>query len=121
MNSIKSNQRGMSYFDFLLIAAVLVAVVIFGMRLIPAYINNADIQHIFNDVAHDPAMKNASVGEIKMSYNRRASVEGLTGITADDIDINTDNSTLSLSAKYTVKIPLVGNATLLLDFNPSSS
>ena len=42
-------------------------------------------------------------------------------VTAEDIDIVNNSGGLSLSVSYSVKIPLVGNASLVLEFNPSSS
>ena len=56
-----------------------------------------------------------------MSYRKRANINYITDITAEDIDISKEGGRLKLSASYSVKIPLAGNITLLLEFNPSSS
>jgi hypothetical protein len=44
----------------------------------------------------------------------------MTAIKPEDIDVSTDDGKLVLSASYTVTVPLVANASLLLDFKPSS-
>jgi hypothetical protein len=45
----------------------------------------------------------------------------ITDITADDIEISKDAGALTLSASYSVKIPVAGNMSLVLEFNPSSA
>ena len=121
MKIMANKQRGVSLSGLLTVAVLLVFGVIGGMKLIPAYMQNTEIKNIFVAIAHDPEMQKASVKDIQMSYNKRASVANITAIRADDIDIAKDASGLSLSVSYSVKIPLTGNASLLLEFNPSSS
>jgi hypothetical protein len=83
--------------------------------------HSAQIAQILKSIARDPAMLTASTKEIKDAYYKRANINYITDITADDIEIIKENGALSLSTSYTVKIPVAGNMTLLLEFNPSSS
>jgi hypothetical protein len=121
MKSLKCKQRGMSYFEFIMLAVALVIVAIFGMKLIPAYIHSAQISQIFREIVADPAMRGAPVSDIEMSYRKRAMIEEINDLKVEDITIEQEGGSLSLSANYFVKIPLAGNVTLLLEFNPSSS
>ncbi len=114
-------QRGISFVGFIMIAVCVVFAAIGGMKLIPSYMHSAQIAQIFKAIASDPDMKNASIKDIKDSYSKRANINYITDITAEDIEISKDDGQLSLSANYSVKIPLVGNVTLVLEFNPSSS
>ena len=66
-------------------------------------------------------MQKASPHDIKNSFDRRASVDAITAIKADDIDISVDGERPVLSASYTVKIPVVANISLIIEFNPSSA
>jgi len=92
-----------------------------GMKLVPPYLHSAQIAEILKQVASDPEMRNASISDIKNSYAKRASINYITDITAEDLEIDKVNGQLSLSASYSVKVPVAGNVTLLLEFNPSSS
>jgi len=121
MKTVKDKQRGISLFGMLVVAAGLIFIVVLGMKVVPPYIHSMQIAQIFKTIASDPAMQGVSVKEIKDSYAKRANVNYITDLSADDIDISTDNGRLILSTSYTVKIPLVANITLLLEFNPSSS
>jgi hypothetical protein len=91
------------------------------MKLVPVYVHSAQISSIFKAVASDPAMQGATIKEVKESYGRRAYINAISDLSVEDIDIVREGTMLTLSANYSVKIPLVANITLLLDFNPSSS
>ncbi|MBI5889169.1 MAG: DUF4845 domain-containing protein [Nitrosomonadales bacterium] len=121
MRALACRQRGIGFLGIVLIAAGVILAAILGMKVVPAYVHSAQMAQIFRTIASDPAMQNASVREIKDSYIRRANVNYITDITAEDIEISKEDGRLSLSTSYSVRIPLVGNITLLLEFNPSSS
>ncbi len=121
MKTWKQRQRGISLFGFVWIAAGLIFVAILGMKMVPAYVHDAQIAQIFKTIAADPAMQTGAIRDIKESYAKRASINYITDITAEDIDISKDGGMLVLSAHYSVKIPVAGNVSLVLEFNPSSS
>ncbi len=113
-------QRGLSFGGFIVGAFLLVLASITGLKLIPAYIQNARINSVFTTIAHDPDMQKAPAREIQNSFDKRASIDDITAIKADEIEIASDGGALVLSASYSVKVPLLGNASILLEFNPSS-
>ncbi len=114
-------QRGLSFFGFIFGAFILVLVSIIGLRLIPAYMEDAKIGNLFTAIASDPEMQKASPRDIRMSFIKRASVDNITVIKPEDVEINSNGGRLVLSASYAVKVPLVSNASLYLEFNPSSA
>jgi hypothetical protein len=116
-----SQQRGLGFGGFILGAFLLVFLSITGFKLIPAYIQDAQINSVFKDIAHDPDMQKATPHDIKASFDRRASIDAITAIKADDIDISDDSGRPVLSASYSVKIPLAGNISLYIEFTPSSA
>jgi hypothetical protein len=120
MNNLK-RQRGLSFSGFMLGAFVLVMVSMLGLKLIPSYMQNGAITKIFTAIASDPDMQKAPVREIRASFARRASIDNITAITAEDIQMESDSGRLVLSASYTVKVPLVANVSLSIDFKPSSA
>lgn len=120
MNNLK-HQRGLSFSGFMLGAFILVMVSMLGLKLIPSYMQNAEIDKLFTAIASDPDMQKAPVREIRASFTRRASIDNITAITAEDIQMENDAGRLILSASYTVKIPLVANVSLSIDFKPSSA
>lgn len=116
-----ASQRGLSFSGFLLGAFLLVLASTIGLKLIPAYMQNAEIIRLFAAIANDPDMQKAPAREIRMSFNRRASIDNITAIKSEDIEIESDEGKPVLKASYAVKVPLAGNVSLYLDFNPSSA
>lgn len=122
MKAISKQQLGVTFGGFIMIAILFIVVAIFSMKLIPTYLEDVKIKKAFEAIVHDPAMRGASVTEIKNSYVKRAmTMDDVKSITQDDIEINRDNGRLTLSASYSKKIPLAGNVSLLIEFNPSAS
>jgi hypothetical protein len=121
MKTFTYKQRGISFVGFALIAVGVVFVAILGMKLVPAYVHSAQIAQTLKQIATDPAMQGATIKEIKESYSKRANINYITDISADDIEIIKNEGNLILSVGYSVRIPVAGNITLVLDFNPSSS
>ncbi len=120
-NSTPASQRGLSFSGFILGAFMLVMASIFGLKLIPAYLQNAEITQLFIAIANDPDMEKIPPREIRAAFNKRASIDNITAIRAEDIEIENNGSKPVLRASYAVKVPLAGNVSLYLDFNPSSA
>jgi F0F1-type ATP synthase membrane subunit c/vacuolar-type H+-ATPase subunit K len=122
MRSILKNQRGLAFGQFLMIAILLVIVAIFGMKVIPAYIENRSIAHTLDTLARDPELQAAPPAKIRDRFDRNATMSDIKSITAEQIEISqTPQGDMVLRAKYNVKIPLGGNLYLLIEFDTSSS
>ena len=118
--AMRVRQRGLSFGSFIFGAFLLVFGSITLFKFIPAYIQNAKINSAFSTIANDPDMQKASLREIRMSFEKRASIDEISVITSRDIDIAGSDGVLELSANYTVTVPLFANISFLLEFNPSS-
>lgn len=114
-------QRGLTFANFLLVAILLVFLAIGGMKIIPAYVEDRTIHGILDTIAHDPEMQGATPNDIHNSFDKRAVINNITVINSNDIVIQKTPSGMVLSVSYTVKIGLVGNASLLLEFETSST
>ena len=120
-NAMPVRQHGISFGGFVFGAFLLVLLAIIGLRLVPAYMQAAQIKNIFETIAHDPDMQKATPHDIQVSFDKRASIDAITAIKSSDIDISGDEGRPLLSASYEVRIPLMGNISFLLSFNPSSA
>lgn len=122
MNKVTlAQQRGLSLSGLLVGAVILVFIALLGFKLIPAYLEDARIKNTFVAIAGDPELNKASVRDIKLAFSKRADIDDIRVLKPDDIEIAKDGETLVLSASYTIMIPLTGNVSLSLDFNPSSA
>lgn len=114
-------QWGLSFTEFLIGAVALIVIAVIALKLIPAYLQNSGVERIFVAIADDPEMQRANIADIRASYSKRAMIDDITAIKAEDIRIASLNGKLQLSASYGVMLPLVGNVNLYLEFNPSSA
>lgn len=115
-----NGQRGLSFTGFMLGAFLLVLASVVGLKLIPVYMQNGEINKIFTAIANDPDMQKASNREIRTSFEKRASIDGVTAIKGEDIDIKMDSGKPVLAANYAVKVPLAGNISLYIEFASAS-
>lgn len=120
IKTIANRQRGVSLSGLLVWSVILIIAAIGGMKVIPAYVQDAEIKSILSTIVNDSEMQGAQSKDIRESFSKRAMMNNINVVTANDIEIVKDARGLSLSISYQVKIPLVGNASLLLEFNPSS-
>ena len=122
MKTILKQQRGVTFGGFIVIAALLGVLAIFSMKLIPAYLENAKIQKSFESIVRDPAMKTATIAEIRDSFYKRSNVmDNVTTVSSGDIEVIKEGAILTLSVTYNVKIPFAGNVSLLIEFNPTAT
>lgn len=119
--AILKTQMGITLGGFIMGVFVLVLSSITLMKLIPAYMADSTIKNTFVAIANDPEMQNASPASLRMSFSRRSSIDDIKAIKAEDIEIDTQGGKPVLSASYAVKVPLVANISLYMDFNPSSA
>ena len=116
-----NGQSGISFGGFIMFMIALVVVAIFSLKLIPAYMDNGKIQKAFDAIVADPSMQTATVAEVRDSFYKRAiTMDNVTVLTANDIEIYKDNGRLFLSAKYSSKVPVAGNVSLVIDFSPTA-
>lgn len=120
ITKMPGGQYGLGFGTFLIMAFLVVMASILGLRIIPAYMQYAQVNNVLAAIAHDPDMRKASPREIRTSFSKRADIDYVDAIKAEDIEIENEDGNLLLSASYNVIIPLVGNASLLLEFEPSS-
>jgi len=114
-------QRGITLGGFVVGAIVFVLITVTLLKLVPAYIEEAQINSIFKDIAHNPDMQKAAPHDIEKSFDIRASIDAITAIKGSDIDISSEGDTPVLSADYIVKVPLVANISLSIEFHPNSA
>ncbi len=118
--STSRKQQGISLSGLMIWSFVLILVSIVGMKLIPAYIENATIKRTLLAVATESNLRTNNE-EIRQSFNRRASIDNIKAINGQDIIIDKKSDKVVLSASYSVKIPLLANVSLYIDFTAASN
>jgi len=116
----RSKQQGLSLSGLLLWSVVLVLLAVLGMKVVPVYIENATIKKNFVAIANDPSLQGANAGQVRLAFIKRAQIDGITAVAAQDVKIVRNQGKTSLSVEYSVKVPLVANISLQIDFETQS-
>ena len=119
-HTMRQKQKGISLSGLLVWAVILILVVISGLKIAPAYIEFASIQKNLSAIVKDINAQSADLNQVRMLFSKRAQIDNIKSINVQDIKINKESGRIFLSASYTVRIPLVSNLSLTIDFNAVS-
>jgi hypothetical protein len=111
-------QYGLTMTGFLVTAVILVFAALLGFKIVPAYMEYYTIQRQIKLVANEVSATDRRA--IENAFDRRATVENITAISAKDLEITKEGDKVILSVEYSVKVPLVANLSALMDFKATS-
>ena len=113
-------QHGLTITGFLVTAVILVILALLGFKVAPPYMEYYTIQKQIKIVANEFQGSGIQRRPVELAFDKRANVENITAIQGKDIEIAKDGDKVTLSADYSVKVPLVGNLNACMDFRASS-
>lgn len=117
---MRNKQRGVSFPVIFLIGVVLALGAIGAMKIAPAYMDYATAKKAIVATAASEG-RSGSVSDIRKAFQRRADIDNITVVSADDLEISKDGGDLVISFAYVQKIPLFANVSLLIDFAASTA
>ena len=114
-----SNQRGVSLSGLLVICILIVAVLIIGFKLFPAYTEYLSIKKAVTEIARNPESR-GSTREIQAAFERRSAIDDFKSVRGTDLEIIKQGDKVTIGAAWSVKVPLFYNVNACLDFNVRS-
>jgi hypothetical protein len=114
-------QRGLSLIGLLFVSAVLFFVALLAMKLVPAYIEFFSVKKVLATMGNDPSILSKSSDEIRRDFERRASIDRIEVVKPSDLSVAYRGNTQVVFVDYSIRIPLVGNVSLVVDFSANSS
>ena len=119
--TIDSKQQGMTFIGLVLVIAAVIFLAVIGMKVVPAYIEFAGVKKIINRLAADSAFNDMSKKDIVAAFDKAVSADYVTVIKGSDLVIEKGATGNVVTADYQVTLPIVANASVLLDFHASSA
>lgn len=116
---MKKKQSGVSLSGLLISAVILAVVALLGMKVGPEYLEYFQIVKAVKKVANDPGAT-SSVAEARKAYDRQATIDNISAVSAADLDVTKEGDTVVVSFEYERRVHLFGNVNLLLEFQGSS-
>lgn len=116
---MRRRQYGLSMIGFLFVAAVVVVVALLTFRMLPAYIEYYTIQKALEQALNDPG--EPSLYNVRRAMDRRLSADYADAVQGKDVELTRNGNSIVASVSWQIKLPLVYNVSLLLDFDASAS
>ena len=105
-------QRGITFIGLLMVAAVVVALGILTVRVVPTVIEYQAI----SKAAQRAAESATTVAEIRAAFDRARAVDYFDAVSGRDLQISKENDRIVVEFAYQVELHLVGPAYLLLKY-----
>lgn len=110
-------QAGMTAIGFLILAVFVGLFAFAFIRLTPVYLNYMKVDGVLDGLHQEFDGQNVSRSALQTSISRRFSVEDVSQIDAQDIDIKNDGSTYVVEAVYDHTTPFIGNVSFTVHFD----
>lgn len=114
-------QRGISLNGLLIGGVIFALVALLAMKVLPEWMEYGKILKVVKATAADASLRDATLAEVRTSFEKRADIDLIKSITAQDLDISKEGNELVISFAYSKKVPLFGNTSLTFDFEGSSN
>jgi hypothetical protein len=108
-------QRGVSLMGLILVLFVVVVVGIFSLKLVPSYIEYFKAKAAIEAIAADRS-RSSSIGEIRKAFDARATIDDITAVKAEDLEITKEGADVVIGFSYRKEVPLFANVGLFVDF-----
>lgn len=112
-------QRGLSLSALFVWLFILIVAALLGMKLIPPYMEFATARNAIQAIAAD-RLGTTTPQEIRRAFDNRATIDDITAIKAQDLEITKDGGEIVISFAYRKEVPLFSNVGVYMDFAASS-
>jgi hypothetical protein len=112
-----SKQRGLSFIGLLFILGLIACLVLLAAKITPTVIEYSAIKKAIVSAK----LAGSSVREIQTSFDKQADVNYIDSIKSSDLSIEKTQEGFEVSFAYEKKIPLIGPASLLLEYQGTTA
>jgi Tfp pilus assembly protein PilE len=113
--TIHSKQKGMTFIGLVLVIAAVVFLAVLVMKITPAYLEFMSVKKAIKNVVNSADL--TSKKAVADAFDKSASVDNVKVVNGKDLLVNGG----VVSVEYQVTIPIMANASVLLDFNATSA
>ena len=114
----RARQRGLSLFGLLFFGVVALGLVVLVMRVMPSALEYFAAKRALDKIA---ASGETTPLEIQKSFDKISAIEDIASITGKDLKIVKSGNSVTISFAYEKKVPLVANASLLLEYEANAT
>jgi hypothetical protein len=108
-------QRGLSLTGLLLVCGLVIVLALLGFKLFPAYAEYITVKKALSDIVRNPEYR-SSTREIQAAFERRVTIDNIKAVGSKDLEIAKQGDSVSVSANWSVKVPIMYNLSACMDF-----
>jgi Na+-transporting methylmalonyl-CoA/oxaloacetate decarboxylase gamma subunit len=112
--------RGVTLMGLIMVLFVLILLALFGMRLLPAYIEYGTAKKAITAIARDGTGA-STPQEVRRQFDARALIDNIEVIKGSDLEIRKEGAGMVIGFAYRKEVPLVANVGLYIDFAANSA
>ena len=112
---MNKRQAGVSLIGLIVVLIVLAVVALFGMKVIPSYMEFRGIKNAILGIAREKP--NAPPAEIRRAYEQRQIIDGFESVKPQDLVVEKG----AISFAYRKEVPLFTGVALCIDYAASTS
>jgi Tfp pilus assembly protein FimT len=112
------SQRGVSLSGLIMVLVILVVLGLFGLKVIPAYMEFRTAKNAIEAVARE--RQGASINDIRRAFDARAQIDDINSVKAQDLEISKDGNEIVIAFAYRKDVPLFRNIGVYFDFAANS-
>ncbi len=99
---------------------ILIVLALIGMKVAPPYMEFLQIKKAVTAIVESGEVRSGTVTDVRRAFDKRAQVDDIASITAQDLEITKDGGDIVINFAYPKKVPLFSNVSLMFDFAGSS-
>jgi hypothetical protein len=103
-------QAGVSLLGLIVILALLAVVAVFGMKLIPSYMEYRAARNAIFAIARE--RPNATPADVRKAFEARSNIDGIESIKPEQLEVGKG----SISFAYRKEVPMFNNVGVYIDF-----
>ncbi len=123
--SLRKRQRGMSFLGLVAIVGILGFSFVIGLKLIPIYMDSWKIDGIMNAVISEAGIKEQSRQEVINTMLKRLDIDAVEAVNyrnyKEALTVTKRKNNMTINIFYRVETPLIGNLTLVAEFDKTVS
>jgi hypothetical protein len=116
----RQRQRGLTITGFLFVAIVAVIAVMISFRMIPAYIEWYTVQKVMANTLQS-SKEGFTLYQFRRDFDLKAAADYIDSVRGSDIEVSKEGNQLVASASWSRVLHLVGNVSLLLEFEATAA
>ena len=118
--SFRKRQRGLSFLGLIVLVGILGFAVVIGLKLIPIYMDSWKIDGVMESVIKEPGIKEQSRREVIELMLKRLDINAVDAVNYGNkapITVTKRKNNVTINIFYRVETPLIGNLSLVAEFD----